>query len=383
MLDIQKPLMMEEKYAKVSSHTTIFNVLGILCALCEIFTSHWALNSASTSGDNLVFSKISLATVLVEAMLLILTTTIILVIVIRHIRMSKKTHKNSPSSQYDKLWVHTNQNSLRVSSNACRQKNKGITGITGNKRDDRNMKLTQSPQCSEKRKETENIKSLENAVFQSLTFASKQQEQEIELRQNENAPSETFVDVETVSLGNGEGLYDFTGQIPMETTAKSKAEKRCKLKQMVQLSEIHIEDACHGTSERAETPDSENEDTMTQTCEEGAVAQDREHDEMVKMKPDNVESVDDVIAMNCKIKKPRNIGDVVVNQLATGKESSSKVQDIEAYAVSNAVPAYAVSTVPASKVRHVEPYAVSAVPALSNIAKKTGADDKDAVVSKK
>ena len=154
------------------------------------------------------------------------------------------------------------------------------------------------------------------------------------------------------------------------------------------IEETHIEDACHGTSERVETPDSENEDTMTQTCEEGAVAQDRENDEMVKMKPDTVQSVDDVIeydviAMNHRIKKPRKIGNVVVNQLATGKESSSKVQHIEAYAVSNAVPAYALSTVPASKVQHVEAYAVSAVPALSKIAKKTGADDKDAVVSKK
>ena len=354
--------------------------------------------SASTSGDNLVFSNISLATVLVEALLLILITIIILVIIIRHIRMSKKTRKNSPSSQYDKLWVHTNQNSLRSSSNTCRQKN---IGITGNKRDNKNKKLTcstQSPlyECYENWQETEHIKSLENADFQSLTFTNKKQEQEIELRQNENAPSETFVDVETVSLGDGEGLYDVTGQIPMETTAKSKAEKRCKLKQMVQLSdsnkafieEIHIEDACYGTSERVETPDSENEDTITQTCEEGAVAQDRENDEMVKMKLDTVESVDDVIeydmiAMNRKIKKPRNIGDVVVNQLATGKESSSKVPHIEAYAVSNAVPAYAMSTVPASKVRHVKPYAVSAVPALSKIVKKTGADDKDAVVSQK
>ena len=318
--------------------------------------------------------------------------------------MSKKTRKNSPSSQYDKLWVHTNQNSLRSSSNACKQKN---IGITGNKRDDKNTKLTsstQSPKNLNKRKETENIKSLENAVFQGLTFASKKQEQEIELRQNENAPSETFVDVETVSLGNGEGLYDVTGQLPIETTAKSKAEKRWKLKQMVKLSdpnkvfvnqgnvdtieETRIEVACHGTSESFETPDSENEDTMTQTCEEGAVVQDRENDEMVKMKPKTVESVDDVIeynviAMNRKIKKPKNIGNVVVDQSATGKESSSKVQDIEAYAVSNAVPACAVSTMPASKVQHVEPYAVSAVPALSKIAKKTGADDKDAVVSKK
>ena len=351
-----------------------------------------------------MFSKISLATVLVEALLLILTITIILVIVIRHIRMSKKTRKNSPSSQYDKLWVHTNQNSLRSSSNACRQKNKGITG---NKRDDKNTKLTcstESPKNLEKKKETENIKSLENAVFQSLTFANKKQEQEIELTQNENAPSETFVDVETVSLGNGEGLYDVTGQIPMETTAKLKAEERYKSKEMVQpsdpnkafvklgnvdfIEETHIEDACHGTSESVETPDSENEDTMTQTCEEGAVAQDRENDEMVKMKPGTVESVDgiieyDVIAINRRIKKQRNIGNMVVNQLATGKESSSKVQHIGAYAVSNAVPAYAVSTVPASKVPHVEPYAVSAVPALSKIAKKTGADDKDAVVSKK
>ena len=351
-----------------------------------------------------MFSKISLATVLVEAMLLILITIIILVIIIRHRRMSKKTRKNSPSSQCDKLWIHTNQNSIRSSSNACKQKH---IGIIGNKRDDKNMKLTcstQSPKNLEKRKETEHIKSLENVDFQNLTFANKKQEYEIELRENENAPSETFVDVETVSLGNGEGLYDVTGQIPMETTAKSKAEKGCKLKQMVQfpdsnkvfvkqgnvdsIEETHIEDACHGTSKRVQTPDSENEDTITQTCEEGAVAQDRENDEMVKMKPETVESVDDVIeydviAINRRIKKPRNIGNVVVNELATGKESSSKVQDIEAYAVSNAVPAYAVSTVPASKVRHVEAYAVSAVPAFCKIAKKTGADDKDAVVSKK
>ena len=348
-----------------------------------------------------MFSKISLATVLVGAFLLILTTTIILVIILRHIRMSKNTCKNSPSSQYDKLWVHTNQNSLRSPSNTCRQKN---VGINGNKRDDKNKKLTcltQSPlyECYENWQETEHIKSLENTDFQGLTIANQKQEQEIELIQNENAPSETFVDVETVSLGNGEGLYDVTGQIPVETTAKSKAKKRCKLKQMVQFSdsnkafvkhgngdfieETHIQVACHGTSERAETPDSENEDTMTQTCEEGAVAQDRKNDEMVKMKPETFESVDDVIAMNRIVKKPKNIGNVVVNQLATGKESSSKVQHIEAYAVSNAVPAYAVSTVPASKVRHVEPYAVSAVPALSKIAKKTGADDKDVVVSNK
>ena len=175
-----------------------------------------------------MFSKISLVTILVEAMLLILITIIILVILIRHRRMSKKTCKNSPSSQNDKLWVHTNQNSLRLSSNACKQKN---IGVTGNKKDDKNTKLTcstQSPKNLNKRKETENIKSLENAVFQGLTFASKKQEQEIELRQNENAPSKT-ADVETVSLGNGEGLYDVTGQIHMETTAKSKAEKECKL----------------------------------------------------------------------------------------------------------------------------------------------------------
>ena len=483
-----------------------------------------------------MFSKISLATVLVEAFLLILTTTIILVIGLLRI-MSMRTRKNSQSSHYDKLWVHTNQSPIGFSSNACRRKNKVITG---NKRDYENKKLTfltQSPQSYENWQETEHIKSLENVVFQNLTFASKQQEQEIELRKNENAPSQTFVDVETVSLRNGKGLYDVTSQIPMETT---KAEEGNKLTQMVKftspnkvpmkqgnvdyIEQTHIEVACHGTSESVETPDSDNEDTMTQTCEEGAVAQGGEYDDTVlEKKPRIVEGVDeiydvfenqgatrndskipcvetyavhtipvvprvdayavcslptiskgpvsannegsksseyeqqsdednkpppapvdfdsiediyvevgtyspeadtsdsegiedeetmtrnsqenvecgeyDVIAMNRRIKKPRNIGDVeeiydvVVNQLATGKDSSSKIQHlptlpsstVHAHAVTtvpkSTVQTNAVTTVPTSTVQRVHPYAVCTVPALSKIAKNAGADDKDAAFS--
>ena len=466
-----------------------------------------------------MFSKISLATVLVEALLLILTTTIILVIGLLRI-MSMRTRKSSQSSHYDKLWVHTNQSPIGFSSNACRQKNKVITG---NKRDYENKKLTfltQSPQSYENWQETEHNKSLENVVFQNLTFSSKQQEQEIELRKNENT-RQTFADVETVSLGNGKGLYDITSQTPMETM---KAEEGNKLTQMVKLTspnkvpidsieETHIEVA--GTSERVETPDSENEDTMTQTCEEGAqVAQGGEYDDTVlEKKPRTVEGVDEIydvienqgatrndskilcveayavhtipvvprvdayavcslptiskgpvssnnegsksseyeqqsdecnednkpppapadfdsiediyvevgtyspkadtsdsegiedeetmtrnsqknvecgeydeIAMNRRIKKPRNIGnveeiyDVVVNQLATGKNSSSKIQCLPTLA-SLAVHAHAVTTVPKSTVQHVHAYAVCTVPALSKIGKNAGADDKDAAFS--
>ena len=486
-----------------------------------------------------MFSNISLAAVLVEALLLILTITIILVIGLLRI-MSVRTRKNSQSSHYDKLWVHTNQSPIGFSSNACRRKNKVITG---NKRDYENKKLTfltQSPQSYENWQETEHIKSLENVVFQNLTFASKQPEQEIELRKNENTPSQTFVDVETVSLGNGEGLYDVTSQIPMETT---KAEEGNKLTQMVKLTapnkvpmkqgnvdsieETHIEVTCHGTSESVETPNSENEDTMTQTCEESAVAQGGEYDDTVlKKKLRTVEDVDeiydvienqeatrndsqipcveayavhtipvvpcvdayavcslptiskgpvsaknessksseyeertdecnednkpppapvdfdsiediyvevgtyspeadtsdsegiedeetmtqnsqnndecgeyDVIAMNRRIKKPRNIEnveeiyDVVVNQLATGKDSSSKIQHLPTVPSStvharpviivpkSTVQTNAVTTVPTPTVQHVHAYAVCTVPALSKIAKNAGADDKDAAFS--
>ena len=294
-----------------------------------------------------MFSKISLATVLVEALLLILTTTIILVIGLLRI-MSMRTHKNSQSSHYDKLWVHTNQSPIGFSSNACRRKNKVITG---NKRDYENKKLTfltQSPQSYENWQETEHFKSLENAVFQNVIFASKQQEQKIELRKKENTPSQTFVDVETVSLGNGKGLYDVTSQIPMETT---KGEEDNKLTQMVKftspnkvpmdsIEETHIEDACHGTSERVETPDSENEDTMTQTCEEGAVAQDGEYDDTVlQKKPRTVEGVDEIY-------------DVIENQEAT--RNDSQIPCVEAYAV------HTIPVVPC-----VDAYAVCSLPTIS------------------
>ena len=140
----------------------------------------------------------------------------------------------------------------------------------------------------------------------------------------------------------------------METT---KAEEGNKLTQMVQLTspnkvpmkqgnvdsieETHIEDACHGTSERVETPDSENEDTMTQTCEEGAVAQDGEYDDTVlKKKLRTVESVDEIY-------------DVIENQEAT--RNDSQIPCVEAYAV---------HTIPV--VPHVDAYVVCSLPTIFN-----------------
>ena len=67
----------------------------------------------------------------------------------------------------------------------------------------------------------QDIKSQSNVVLQS--FTSKKQGVE-NVRESDITPSQTSIEIETELLGNGEGLYDVTGQLPTKIAANVKEE---------------------------------------------------------------------------------------------------------------------------------------------------------------
>ena len=291
----------------------------------------------------------------------------------------------------------------------------------------------------------QDINSQTNVVLQSFTF-EKQGVQN--MRGSDITPSQTSIEIETELQGNGEGLYDVTGQLPMKIAANFEEENNysvlvkptthnagieelglqstegmyCEVGDEERVIQTHKQDAVpqsgeysmitvsHGIKKSMNNDDmvppstsysltSPNEEDAGSSSEfeegsnDGSLSQQATHQ---SSKPPVVEDFSKemhveggssnrqkqpvpptkkpaavtktpqeekfpkyaTVAMNRKTKKPRNVKpvegiyDVVVNQLATRKASSS--------------------TPP-----HVEPYAVCTLPALSTVPRNQCAIGKD------
>ena len=148
------------------------------------------------SGDSLMSSVISLASVS-GTLLLILTLAAIVILALLRLRREK------PESTYDKLWMHANQ-----SSN---------TSIRRKRRDDEHKNSTTTSQLlnSHKARQIEIIR--ENDAFQCVTTFTKSEKEHEKIVQRSIASPQTSTKDE-IELGNGECLYDVTGVVPTPNT---------------------------------------------------------------------------------------------------------------------------------------------------------------------
>ena len=221
-----------------------------------------------------------------------------------------KQHKRTESTHYDKLWVHTNQrlNDFR--------KNKMDTKARDHEYDKLDT-FIQPQKSYTTRQQTEHI----NLEYENSTFVNKPD--------GKIVPSQTEVDIETVQLaeqvGNGEGLYDVTGQVSVEKVT-AEEESNCDNDIGVQPItpdcelgdselEICIEPDCHSFSETTDYEETEDEVTMSQKGGVGGGSEEY-----------------DFIARDYCIKKPMNnteeIYDVVMNPQTTRKVKSAQAYDV-------------------------------------------------------
>ena len=81
--------------------------------------------------------------------------------------------------------------------------------------------FTRSSQTTRTYDTVQDINNQSNVVLQSFTF-EKQSVKKV--RGSDITPSQTSIEIETELLGNGEGLYDVTGQLPMKIAANVEEE---------------------------------------------------------------------------------------------------------------------------------------------------------------
>ena len=383
------------------------------------------------TADNIMSSVMFLAPVSGQAFLLILALITIIILAICLIKIYARKRKHSEST-YDKLWVHTSESFNKVGNNKDKQaKRREYEYDTS--------QTTRSSQTTRTYDIVQDINSQTNVVLQSFTF-EKQGVQNT--RGSDIIPSQTSIEIETELQGNGEGLYDVTGQLPMKIAAnveedfsvlvkpsshnagteklglQSTEGMYCEVGDEERVIQTHKQDAVpqsgeysmitmsHGikktmnndemvppsTSYSLTSPNEENtgsspgfeegsndgslshqathqsskppvaEDFLKEMHVEGGSSNKRKQAVPQTKKPAAVTKTPQegkfpkyaTVAMNRKTKKPSNVKavegiyDVVVNQLATRKASSS--------------------TLP-----HVEPYAVCTLPALSEVPQNQGA----------
>ena len=105
-------------------------------------------------------------------------------------------------STYDKLWVHTNQS---FNKPKVKEANR------------REYECHNGSRSSQTTKTYDTVQDIESAgVPQSFTFEKQGTEK---VRESDIITSQTSIEIETEPLGNGEGLYDVTGQNPMKIAA--------------------------------------------------------------------------------------------------------------------------------------------------------------------
>jgi hypothetical protein len=315
-------------------------------------------------GDNLMFTKISQGTASGGAFLLLLTLITITILAVCLLRVSITRPKRSKS--YDQLWVRTGNNSGGFPTSSAF----GMSNIMGTREDDEDEEdCSPSSQPPNKSLETRiastsrQVENMEGIVFPSLTFVTtKHVEEEEEDRKDGGClPGQVSLGVETEVPRCGECLGDATSQNTVESAESSEyceeevEEEESENEEVGTVSlqtvpiprqdnlghieEIYDEVLSHGPRKKVDKrsdPKSENDDTMTQPPQQSAAV-----DATV---PESGE-YDDIVLSDRRIKKPRNVEeveeiyDVVVNQLATRKDSTSTLI--------SRVKAYAVVTVPA------------------------------------
>ena len=161
------------------------------------------------TAQTIISSGILLAFVSGQVFLLILALITIIILAICLIKVYPRNNTHSEST-YDKLWVHTSQCSNKLGNN---------NNTEVKKREYKFDNFT----CSSQTMRTYNtVQDIESAgVPQSFTFQKQGTEK---VRESDIITSQTSIEIETEPLGNGEGLYDVTGQHPMKITANIEEE---------------------------------------------------------------------------------------------------------------------------------------------------------------
>ena len=241
-----------------------------------------------------------------EAFLLILALIIIIILAICLIKIYARKCKHSEST-YDKLWVHTSQNSNR-------NKFKGAK-----RRDNKHNAFTLS---SQQTRTYETVQDIDDVVLQTFTF--EKEEDAEKTKEGAIKSNHTSIVIETELVGNEEGLYDVTGQVSMKknstieeagncsgvikpTTLNTETEKldvhsteEMRLEvESNNSEEIETESADEETESVDEEIESAYEGTVIQTHQRDVVAQSGEYSQITMShgikKPMNTEEIYDVV----------------------------------------------------------------------------------------
>ena len=168
-------------------------------------SNNTAFSPPIPTAQTIISSGILLAFVSGQAFLLILALITIIILAICLIKVYPRKYKHSEST-YDKLWVHTSQCSDKLGNNSI-----------GTKAKKREYKIDNFTCSSRTTRTYDTVQDIESAgVPQSFTFVKQGTEK---VRENDIIPSQTSIEIETEPLGNGEGLYDVTGQHPLKIPA--------------------------------------------------------------------------------------------------------------------------------------------------------------------
>ena len=160
------------------------------------------------TADNILSSVKFLAPVSGQTFLLILALIIIIILAICLIKVYAKKRKHSEST-YDKFWVHTNQSSNNLRNNKAKR------------REYEDDNFVRSSQTTRTYDTVQDIKSQSNVVLQSFTLENRGVEN---MREGAIVSNQTSIEIETELQGNGEGLYDVSGQLPVKIAANVEEE---------------------------------------------------------------------------------------------------------------------------------------------------------------
>ena len=120
--------------------------------------------------------------------------------------------RKQSKSTYDKLWFHTCQSSNTLGNNKVKHVKRREYEYNNFFRPSQTMTTYDTVQ---------DIRCQSLVVPQSFTF--EKQGTEI-MREGAMVSNQTSIEIETELLGNGEGLYDVTGQLPMKIAANVEQE---------------------------------------------------------------------------------------------------------------------------------------------------------------
>ena len=173
-----------------------------------IFRFNAVLSPHNTpTADNIISSVKYLAPVSGQAFLLILALITIIILTICLIKVYARKHKHSEST-YDKLWVHTNQSSDNLHNNKAKRREYEYDNFA---------RLSQTTRMYDT---VQDIQSQSN-MLQSFTLEKQGAEN---MREGAIVSNQTSIEIETELIGNGEGLYHATGQLPRKIAANVEEE---------------------------------------------------------------------------------------------------------------------------------------------------------------